>query len=216
MVSIAGMFPDTFFLKGSSDSKRIALTFDDGPDTMYTPRVLDVLKEHDVPATFFLIGWRSQAHPDVVKRIMAEGHVVGNHSWSHPRLTEVLPQQLRNEITGTEDILAEITGRRTALMRPPYGAVSKEVLTEMRLLDYKVINWSVDSVDWRDRTVGQILANTFPDVQEEAIVLFHSAGGAGQSMAATVEALPYLIEMLREQGYTFVTVDELLGISAYR
>ena len=210
------MFPDTFFLQGLSDSKRIAFTFDDGPDIMYTPQVLDVLRELDVPATFFLIGWRSQAYPDVVKRILAEGHVIGNHSWSHPRLTEVIKEQLHDETTRTEDILWEITGRRTALMRPPYGAISKEVLAEMRSLGYKVINWSVDSVDWRDRTVGQVVANTLPDVQEGAIVLFHSAGGAGQSMAATVEALPFLIETLRNQGYTFVTVDELLGIPAYR
>lgn len=213
---LVDMFPGTFFLKGSGNIKTIAITFDDGPDEMYTPQVLDVLRDYNVPATFFLIGQRSQLYPGVVERIMAEGHVVANHSWSHPRLPEVSAQEVRREMQLTEDMLAEITGLRTALMRPPYGAISKEVLTELQALDYKVINWTADSVDWRDQTVEQIMANTLPDVKNGGILLFHSAGGAQQSRAATVEALPLLIETLRAEGYRFVTVDELLGVAAYR
>lgn len=213
---LARQFPDTFYLKGSANSNRIALTFDDGPDGIYTPQVLDVLKEYHVPATFFLMGSRAEKHPDVVKRIVDEGHIVGNHSWSHPNLSKVSTTRLIDETISTENILTEITGLRTALMRPPYGAVSKSTIEELKKMDYKVINWSVDSVDWRDQDAGQILNNTLPDVTDEAILLFHSASGEGKSMAATVEVLPELIEILREQGYTFVTVDELLDTPAYR
>ncbi|MGF7185858.1 peptidoglycan/xylan/chitin deacetylase (PgdA/CDA1 family) [Desulfitispora alkaliphila] len=209
-------FSDTFYLKGGSNTNRIALTFDDGPDQIYTPQVLDVLKEYQVPATFFLMGSRSERYPEVVSRIVEEGHVLGNHSWSHPDLRKVSQDRLISEMIRTENILNDITGLRTQLMRPPYGAVNYNTMTELEKLDYKVINWSVDSVDWRDRNVEQILINTLPDVTEEAILLFHSASGEGTSMAATVEALPELINTLRAEGYVFVTVDELLDIPAYR
>ncbi len=213
---LARMFPETFYLKGNSNTSKVALTFDDGPDSKYTPQILDILKEHQVPATFFLIGKRAEKHPGVVKRILEQGHVIGNHSWSHPDLRRVPGERVIEEILKTENTLEGITGLKTALIRPPYGAVSKGVLEIMKDLDYKVINWSVDSVDWRDREVNQILINTLPDVSDEAILLFHSAGGEGQSMAATVKTLPELIKTLRFMGYSFVTVDELLEIPPYK
>ncbi|RQD73381.1 MAG: LysM peptidoglycan-binding domain-containing protein [Candidatus Syntrophonatronum acetioxidans] len=210
------MFPETFFLRGSFHTRTLALTFDDGPDGRYTPQVLDVLKEYQVPATFYLMGSRAERHPEVVKRIVEEGHVIGNHSWSHPDLRRLSKERLIEEILKTESILEKITGLKTALMRPPYGGVNKEILKTMKSLEYRVINWSVDSVDWRDREVDQILLNTLPDTNNGGILLFHSAGGEGQSMAATVEVLPELINTLRFMGYNFVTVDELLGIPPYK
>lgn len=212
---LARMFQGTLYFRGASYTNRIALTFDDGPDGKYTPQVLDVLKSYQVPATFFLIGNRAEKHPEIVERIIAEGHVVGNHSWSHPDLRKISKERLHSEILRTEQVLQKITGLKTALIRPPYGFLSLPVLEEMKKMNYKVINWSVDSVDWRDQNVDQILKNTLPDVREESILLFHSAGGEGQSMAATVEVLPELIETLRLMGYSFVTVDDLLGIPAY-
>ncbi|UNC92426.1 polysaccharide deacetylase family protein [Candidatus Contubernalis alkaliaceticus] len=213
---LARMFQGTFYFRGASHTNRIALTFDDGPDEKYTAQVLDVLEDFQVPATFFLIGNRAERYPEVVERIIEEGHVVGNHSWSHPDLRKISTERLITEILRTEEVLHKITGLRTALIRPPYGLISLPVLEEVKEMNYKVINWSVDSVDWRDRNVEQILKNTLPDVRAESILLFHSAGGEGQSMAATVEALPELIETLRMLGYSFVTVDELLGVPAYK
>lgn len=213
---LARMFPDTFYLRGLSNTNRVALTFDDGPDKKYTPQVLDVLRDYQVRATFFLIGNRAEKCPEVVEKIAAEGHVIGNHSWSHPDLRWVSNERLISEIVQTEMMLEQITGLKTALIRPPYGTVDTTSLEEMKRLEYKVINWSVDSVDWRDQNPHQIIQNTLPYITRESIVLFHSAGGEGQSMAATVDVLPEIIESIRGLGYTFVTVDELLGIPAYK
>ncbi len=212
---LAGMF-DFFFRKGSGDTNRIALTFDDGPDDTYTPQVLQILEEHRVPATFFLMGSRAERYPEIVREMVTNGHIIANHSWSHPDLRTLTEERVHSEITRTEEILHQITGLQTAMMRPPFGAISEMNLVQLRGMGYHVINWSVDSRDWETEDVDQILRNTLPDVEEEAILLFHSAGGEGQSMAATVEVLPELIETLTEQGYVFVTVDELLAIPAYK
>ena len=212
---LAGMF-DFFFRKGSGDTNRIALTFDDGPDDTYTPQVLQILEEHRVPATFFLMGSRAERYPEAVREMVSDGHIIANHSWSHPDLRTLTEERVHSEITRTEEILHQITGLQTAMMRPPFGAISEMNLVQLRGMGYHVINWSVDSRDWETEDVDQILRNTLPDVEEEAILLFHSAGGEGQSMAATVEVLPELIETLTEQGYVFVTVNELLAIPAYK
>ncbi len=215
---LSRMYSDYFYLSGptAADNDRVALTFDDGPDGVYTPLVLDVLQEYNVPATFFLIGQNVEKYPEVAQRIVDEGHILANHSWSHPRLSDIGASELAEEINKTEDIMEAITGLRTTLMRPPYGAVNEDALEQLIEMDYYVINWSVDSVDWRDQAVDPILINTLPDVRGGAIILFHSSRGSGENPTATAMALPELIETLRMQGYTFVTVDELLNIPPYR
>lgn len=213
---LARMFQGTLYFRGTPHTSNIALTFDDGPDLKYTSQVLDVLRDYQVPATFFLIGNRAERFPGVVERIMAEGHVIGNHSWSHPDLRRVSDARLVTEIQRTEDVIEQITGRKTALIRAPYGLITAPVLEKMKEMNYKVIHWSADSKDWRDQDPEKILINTLPDVTGGGILLFHSAGGEGQSMATTVEVLPEVIETLSMMGYSFVTVDELLGIPAYK
>jgi len=210
------IFPDTFFLKGKTNSYNICLTFDDGPDALYTPQILDILKKYNVPATFFLIGNKIIQYPEVVKRIIAEGHIIANHTWSHPDLTKITIEELIAETKSTEDILKDITALKTALIRPPEGAVSENVINSLKELSYKVIFWSVDSRDWLDRDIDQILINTLPDINKDSIVLFHSAGGEGQKLDATVKSLPELIETLKLRGYNFVNIDELLNISVYQ
>ena len=218
ITQLSRIYSDHFYLRGpaNADNLKVALTFDDGPDGIYTPLVLDVLREYNVPATFFLIGQNVQKYPEVTQRIIDEGHIIGNHSWSHPRLSEATARDLTAEMKKTEDILEVTTGLRTMLMRPPYGAVNQEALEQLIEMDYYIINWSVDSVDWRDQAVDPILINTLPDVRDGAIILFHSSRGTGQNPEATAAALPELIETLRIQDYTFVTVDELLNIPPYR
>lgn len=209
-------FPEAFFIKGPSDHKQIALTFDDAPDAVYTKQVLDVLKAYEIPATFFLVGTNVEDYPELVKRMVRENHVVANHSWSHPNLTKVTTTAVSNQIQETERAIEKYTGLQTKLIRPPYGAVSSEVVQQLKDLGYAVINWSVDSMDWRDRDVDQILINTLPDIKDGAIILLHSAGGTEQNFGATVKALPELIETLEILGYQFVTIDKLLNIPAYQ
>lgn len=210
------MYPDTFYLKGPANTNKIALTFDDGPNQKYTTQILDVLKQQKVPATFFVMGSRVERHPEIVQRMIREGHIVGNHTWIHPDLRKVSQSRLVSEMQQTEDVIHRVTGLRTGLMRPPYGGVSQEAIEGLRDMNYKVINWSVDSVDWRDQDVDQILINTLPGVRQGGILLFHDAGGDQQTRAATAAVLPELIYTLKMQGYEFVTVDELLNIPAYK
>lgn len=211
---LAEKYPDTFYLKGSSNSRRIALTFDDGPDEIYTPQILDILKAHNAKATFFLIGSKVKQHPELVNRIISEGHTIGNHTWTHPDLRKVTSEQLLSEIKQTEDAIRDVSGLTTAIMRPPYGAANDSVVEELRELNYKVIDWNVDSVDWRQETTAdQILINTLTNVTEDTIVLMHDSPG---NRSATVKALPELIHTLNANEYTFVAADEMLNIQAYK
>ena len=210
---LSRMYSSKFFLGGSSHESKIALTFDDGPDKTFTPKVLDVLNEYDVQATFFLMGENVEKYPEVTKRIASEGHTLGNHSWSHPDLRTLSEENLKQEIEYTSNMLRFITGIETALIRPPYGAISEEALIQLTNMNYYIINWNVDSKDWKEQGIDNILINTLTDTEEGSILLFHDGGGY---RGKTVQALPTLIETLQAQGYEFVTVDELLNIPASR
>ncbi len=210
------MYPEHFFLKGTSGEAKVALTFDDGPDAIYTPQVLDVLTEYEVPATFFYVGERTEEHPEVVERTVEEGHVLANHSWSHPALTGLSDLEVYEEVMDTELSMELISGQRTSFLRPPYGFVSQKNVEQLKELDYRIIQWSVDSLDWQEPTVDEILINTIPDIDDDAIILFHSAGGVTQDLSSTVEVLPELIHTLEVQGYEFVTVDQIIDFPPYK
>ena len=205
----------SFYMQGPPTLK-IALTFDDGPDPIYTPQVLDVLEEYDVPATFFLLGERVEKYPNITRRIINEGHTIGNHSWSHPDLTTLNDRQLSKEIFNTEQKIEETVNKETALLRPPYGFVSSQLITKLKRMDYKVIHWSLDSLDWQAKKKEEVLNKTIPYLNRGAIILFHSAGGKGQSLIPTIKALPIIIEKLQTHNIELVTVDELLSLNAYR
>lgn len=204
------LFPETFFLKGNTGDYKITLTFDDGPDEVYTPQILDILKKYNIKATFFVIGNRIEKNSEIVKRMNDEGHIVANHSWSHKDLSQTSEVITDREINLTEDIIEKKTGKKTAYLRPPYGAVSEELLTKARNLGYKVIHWSVDSRDWSAMDIDQILINTLPNVRGDSILLFHSAGGRDHDLSATVNVLSEVIETLKISGYEFVNLDKLL------
>jgi peptidoglycan/xylan/chitin deacetylase (PgdA/CDA1 family) len=211
------LFPDTFYLKGKSGKRRVSLTFDDGPDKIYTPKILDKLKKYNIKATFFLMGSRVIKHPEIVKRIIDEGHIIASHTWSHADLSKISEKRFEEEVNKTSGVLAEKTGRETQLLRPPYGAISIGVLQKLKEMSYKSIQWSVDSRDWLARDVNQILINTIPDVSNDAIILFHSAAGnKAHDLEATVKVLPELIRTLRMENYDFVNLDKLLGIKPYK
>ncbi|NOV02274.1 polysaccharide deacetylase family protein [Paenibacillus sp. LMG 31457] len=191
--------------------RQVALTFDDGPDDKYTSRILDILKKEQVKATFFLIGEHAKQHPQMVKRIVDEGHAVGNHSWDHPNLVQADADKIRSEITSTDDEIKRITGKEPTLFRAPYGAVSSPVLEIASSTGHQLIGWSVDTLDWDGKSVVDILSNVRKEVRPGAIVLQHSAGGKKGNLNNTVEALPQIIAYLKQKGYALVTVPELIS-----
>jgi len=203
------------YRKGPNTMK-VALTFDDGPDPVYTPQVLDVLKKYNVKATFFLVGERVEKNPSIVKRIYEEGHTIANHSWDHANLNTLNEYELEQDMADTDNSIKKIISKRPKLMRPPYGAANTSTLEQLNNMGYKVIHWSVDTLDWKAKTKEEVLARTLPDIHEGAIILFHSAGGKGQSLMPTINALPTIIETLQEKGIEMVTVDDLLSLAAYR
>ncbi len=208
-------YPGILYYRGISNDYQVALTFDDGPDKFYTPRILDILREYQVPATFFVVGSNVNLYPEVIKRILREGHILASHSWSHINLGKASKEQIISEFKETEKAVREITGLKMRFFRPPWGFVKDEVLDTAINLDYKIVNWAVDSRDWDNQQVDQLLINTLPNIQKDSIILFHSTGGRNGNLEATVKVLPELIETLQMNGYTIVSLEELLNTPAY-
>lgn len=201
------------FYTGPRNEKKAALTFDDGPDDRFTPQILDILRQNQIHATFFIVGVRAQAHPETVRQILKEGHAIGNHSWDHPDFLKITSDKVRTEVEQTEKLLQQIAGFRPALFRPPYGAANKQDLNELAGLGYKVIDWSVDTRDWAGTPPNTIMGYLEKELTPGAIILQHCAGGRGENLSNTVEALPQMIDYLKKNGYTFATVPELLKLN---
>jgi peptidoglycan/xylan/chitin deacetylase (PgdA/CDA1 family) len=198
-------------VKLNSDKKVIALTFDDGPSAEFTPQILDILRENNVKATFFLVGHKLRRFPKIGQQIVNEGHALGNHTWHHwnNQMTEFTASR---EIEDTAALMYETTGVKTSLFRPPNGFLNNGLADYARKRKDTVVLWSVDSGDWRGSRVS--VENMIKQVVEKAtpggIVLMHDAGG---DRSRTVQALPKIIEELTLGGYKFVTVPELLEMS---
>lgn len=204
-------YPDTFRTSGPR-VKKIALTFDDVPDPRFTGKVLDVLKEHHVNATFFAVGERAKKHPGLVKRMHQEGHAIGNHSYNHAQLNKLSLHKFKDQIERTNQVIKSITGIEPRLIRPPYGEINEEQLQWARKNGFKVVNWNVDSLDWKGLGKDEVMSNILSTVGPGSIVLQHAGGGVGSDLTGTIEALPGIIKELRSKGYTFVTLPEMLGL----
>jgi peptidoglycan/xylan/chitin deacetylase (PgdA/CDA1 family) len=213
LVQLRNKYPQVFRLNGSPREKKIALTFDDGPDDKYTPQILDVLHRYHVPATFFVVGYRSQGHPAIIKRIVKEGHALGNHSYNHANPAMLTEAQFQKQIETTQLILRQIIGFEPRLIRTPYGALNEAQLHWAAAHGFVIVNWDIDSQDWKQLSSAQVLGNILSHTHKGAIVLQHSAGGQRQDLSGTVKALPALIEQLKMQGYELVTVPELLHVN---
>lgn len=198
---------EVVFSGADGGGKRIALTFDDGPHATRTPEILDLLSEHGVKATFFVVGTNVSRFPDLVRRERAEGHEIGNHTFDHARLSCCSESEISDEISGAEDLLVETVGVLPTLFRPPEGAYSEKVLQVAQTMDYRVILWTVDTRDWAGTGTEEIVANVKEHVRDGSIILFHDFAGP---KTHTLEALRILIPELLNEGYTFVTVSELL------
>lgn len=190
--------------------KRVALTFDDGPDQLYTPKVLDILHEYGVPGTFFLVGTQVEKFQDTAKRIVDEGHSIGNHTWNHTDLSKLSAAAIREQIRKGDEALKKATGTVPSLVRAPYGAVSKTLKTELSKLGRELIGWTVDPRDWAGTSVEAMRKNVNDTVRPGGIILLHSFGGKNGDLNNTLELLPLIIDDLHQEGYEFVTIEELL------
>ncbi|MFD5324739.1 polysaccharide deacetylase family protein [Streptomyces sp. NPDC127092] len=199
------------FEHGSRELPRVALTFDDGPDPVYTRQVLEILDRYGARATFFCVGHHVAALPDEVRRIAAAGHELGNHSWSHPFLFDLTPDELGEQIDRTAEALDGLTGVAPAWFRPPYGALSPEVLAALEKHPVALTMWDVDARDWSRPGAERIAATVLEGAGPGSVVLMHEgAGDRGQ----TVQALPSIVEGLLERGLELVTVSELAAGAA--
>lgn len=199
--------------KGSNHSKKVALTFDDGPDIEVTQKILKILREKQVPATFFVTGKMVQAYPHMLKQIYEDGHVIGNHSWSHPQLTKISSKEVERELKRTNEIIEKVIGKKVRLFRPPYGATNANVQKLIREKGLLIINWSVDTNDWRGNSGAEIEQIVKQQVSHGGIILQHNAGN---KLQGTIDALPKIINFLKNQDYQLVTVDQLLDSPPYK
>ena len=188
--------------QAEKNKKVVALTFDDGPDGNTTPQALDILAKYKIKATFFVQGKNIAGNEAILKRMQSEGHEVGNHSWNHPILTKLSLEDAKKQLTDTEDAITKVLGKSSKLMRPPYGAISDDIRNS---LDLSFIMWDVDSLDWKSKNEAAILTEIQHQTSDGAIILMHDIH------QPSVNSLPKVIEYLQEQGYSFVTVSELLN-----
>jgi len=187
-------------------TKVVALTFDDGPWPAQTEQVLDILAEYDVKASFFMVGYLVERYPAIARRVVEEGHLVGNHTQNHVVLTRQSAEVVRAQISGGSQTLQRVTGVAPAWFRPPGGGMNTSVLREAERMEMDLVMWDVDPQDWRRPGVEPMLADTLAAIRPGSVVLLHDGGG---DRSQTIAALPRLIEELKAQGYLFVTLDQL-------
>ncbi|HWQ58955.1 MAG TPA: polysaccharide deacetylase family protein, partial [Clostridia bacterium] len=185
--------------------KKIAITIDAAWEDDKTEFILDTLDEYNVKATFFLCGFWVEKYPDMVKEIFDRGHEIGNHSSTHPHMTKLSAAQMKKDVEECEAMIEKITGTRCTIFRAPYGEYNDSVILAMREAGYEVIQWDLDTVDWREeRSAQTILDTVVPKLHPGCIVLCHNNG------YKIKEYLPALLKAAQDQGYTFVTVSDLL------
>lgn len=193
------------------DQPVIAITFDDGPSAVLTPRLLDILKQRNIKATFFVLGQLVQEHPEIIQRAVAEGHEIGNHSWDHKALNKMGEGGLQHELADTSAVISKASGNPVTLMRPPYGATNPRLNKAIeKEYGMKVVLWSVDPLDWKDRKAALVEQRILKETQPGAIILSHDIH------PSTIEAMPATLDALLAKGYRFVTVSELLAMDKPR
>ena len=185
----------------ATEIKKVALTFDDGPHPSYTEQLLDGLKKREVKATFFVTGEHASLHPDIIERMDEEGHLIGNHTYSHMQLNAGNIEEYKNELIKTNEVIEEITGEDVLYVRPPYGAWDKSLEAELNMFP---VLWTVDPLDWCSTDVSGITRKVVTKVGEDDIILMHDY------FETSVTAALEVVDELLAEGYIFVTVDEIM------
>lgn len=185
-----------------STSKRVALTFDDGPHPKVTRQILETLNKYNALATFFITGRRVEISPTVLKEIAAAGHEIGNHTYNHPKLTTLKLKEAKSQIDLTNKLVKSIIGIEPSLFRPPYGAYNEQIQAQ---LEVPLIMWSVDTLDWQHRNPQKLLQNVKAQTKNGSIILMHDVH------QTTADGLDAVLAYLTQQGYEFVTVSEILN-----
>ncbi|MGO9017064.1 MAG: glycosyltransferase [Syntrophobacteraceae bacterium] len=214
------VFPSPYVItRHGGVSRKVALTFDDGPDRKYTPQILDALHQAGVRATFFIIGVNGELNPDLLRREVGEGHEIGNHTFTHPNISLISPAQFQLELSATQRLLAAVVGRQSLIFRPPYAMDSEpETVDQLRQIElaskqgYLIVGMQIDPDDWQRPGVDEIVQRTVAEAErgDGNVILLHDSGG---DRSQTVQAIPLIVETLRSRGFQFVTVSDLLGRS---
>ena len=191
----------------STSAKVVAMTFDDGPHPTLTPQLLDLLRDRNIKCTFFVVGKNARAYPHIIRRMVAEGHEVANHTWNHPSLTSLSDDQIRQELRSSEEAVMAAANYRMRVIRPPYGAINTRIKQLMYSeFGYSTIMWSVDPQDWRRPGASVVTSRLVSGAHPGAIMLAHDIH------PPTIAAMPAMFDQLIAQGYQFVTVSQLLNL----
>lgn len=196
--------------RGRTDTSAVALTFDDGPSAD-TERILDVLAAHDLSATFFMLGRQVEQFPQIARRVIDEGHEVGNHSYSHPIYLFRGPSETRHQLERAQETITSVTGARPRFARPPCGVRTPAYFAAARRLGLRTVQWSVAGFDWKKLTGAEIAERVLRDVESGSVILLHDGDSDGKrDRSATVAALPIIIEGLQRRGLNVVPLSQLL------
>ena len=196
--------------KKENSSMKIALTFDDGPHPVQTPKILDLLDKYGIKATFFTVGINATYYSDTLEMVANRGHEIGNHTFTHPQVLSLDSEKLKAEVEKCESTIFELTDRKTKIFRPPEGMIDADVKQVLGKLDYKVILWDIDTRDWAHTPPQKIAENVLTNISSGDIILMHDYISYN---SPTLEALDIFIPILLERGYSFVVISELIGIN---
>lgn len=204
----AGVTEKITFSEVNVDGPYIAMTFDDGPHATNTPKLLDIAAKRHIKLTFFVLGECVEQNPAVLQREVAEGHEIGNHSWSHPNLAKLSEEAVRSQLRRTDDLILKTAGVKPTLMRPPYGELTKRQRIWINHdFNYKVILWDVDPLDWKRPGPSVVASRIIAGTRPGSIILSHDIH------PSTIEAMPQVFDALLAKGFKFVTVSELLAMN---
>ncbi len=198
-----------------TDKKRVLLTFDDGPSPEWTPKILNELKEANIKAVFFMIGHHVQKYPDIARRVVEEGHTIGNHGYAHSVMFYYTAAEIEEEIKYTEHVIKEVTGQTTKYFRPPKAWLRRGIKKKIKLMGYETILWSLNSKDWVSFNHKSITNYISKNIKNGDILLFHDSGNVstteGGNRRQTVKSISLLARTLREKGFEFVSIEELIN-----
>lgn len=208
--AIQSNFHAKVYCYGNTPEKEIALTFDDGPNPAYTPKVLSLLAEYQAPAAFFVIGKHIHGNESILKQIDADGHTIGNHTYTHSFFIDFKSTQaFKTELSRTSDAVCKVIGKRMKLFRPPYGVTTPHLARASKLLDYRIIGWNIRSLDTTGDSADTITERVLTQLKPGAIILFHDTSDK------TVEVLKRTLAFAKANDYKIVNVEQLLKIRAY-